>query len=213
MHDSRVKDFLKDFMQKEFFVFDKGDFLFREGDPVLGMYYVISGYVKYMKSESRGKETILSIYKPGDIVGLREGITCDVHAGRAVACSPVSAGLILKDDFKTRMECEAKLSLKVMKMLCESTDSMETKLVNIRDKPANERLAGLLVFLAENFGLDDDKRLSIELSRGDIAKLVGTTRGNISSIISAYEKSHILQMTGDSLYLTDINKLRKYAGE
>jgi CRP-like cAMP-binding protein len=49
--------------------YEKGETLFREGDPSDYLFNVLSGRVKVVKSIPTGKEVILEIFGPGDPVG------------------------------------------------------------------------------------------------------------------------------------------------
>ncbi|RYD86525.1 MAG: cyclic nucleotide-binding domain-containing protein, partial [Sphingobacteriales bacterium] len=51
--------------------FKKGKPLFREGDPVTGIYFLYNGSVKIHKQWTAGKELILRFARTGDIVGHR----------------------------------------------------------------------------------------------------------------------------------------------
>src|SRR5690242_4781723 len=72
--------------------FGAGTYIFREGDPGLHLYVILSGEVKISRSGPRGAEVVFAILMPGDLFGelalLEEGAvrTADAYAVQATEC-------------------------------------------------------------------------------------------------------------------------------
>ncbi|HEY0271561.1 MAG TPA: cyclic nucleotide-binding domain-containing protein, partial [Chitinophaga sp.] len=58
-------------VNREHLSYKKGAVLFKEGDPVTGIYFVYSGTVKVHKKWGEEKELIVRFATTGDIVGHR----------------------------------------------------------------------------------------------------------------------------------------------
>jgi CRP-like cAMP-binding protein len=73
-----------------------GQAIFAEGSRAAGLYCVHEGRVKITKSGGDGKEQILRLVRPGDVLGYRALIAGSAHATSAIALSDCTVCLIPK---------------------------------------------------------------------------------------------------------------------
>ena len=74
----------------------------------------------------------------------------------------------------------------------------------------NGRLAESLIFLRDNYGLEEDGcTLSLYLSREDLANLSNMTTANAIRTLSTFAKEKIVAIDGQKIKLIDMEALEK----
>src|SRR5262245_13716838 len=79
--------------------YQKGDTIFREGDPSERFHTIVAGRVKIVKFAPFGKELILEIFGPGDPFGAVAAYEGRPFPASAVAIEPTEVLSILRTDF------------------------------------------------------------------------------------------------------------------
>lgn len=79
--------------------------------------------------------------------------------------------------------------------------------------PAEQRLAALLVKLADRAGLRNGNsvRLSIRLTRQDLADMVGVTVETATRIMGRFKREQLVSGTANSLVILDLARLKRLA--
>ena len=80
-------------------------------------------------------------------------------------------------------------------------------------KSVRERLALQLIVLREKYKVNFHAGMPVEInmSRDDLASLVGTARENVVRVLTEFKESDILQTKGRKIIVHDVNKLIKIA--
>src|SRR6266571_2913307 len=84
--------------------YDKGAFLFSEGDASDQLYTVVTGRVKVFKTTPRGTDVILEIFGPGDPVGAVAVYESRAYPAGAIALEPTTCVSIPRQVFFTLLE-------------------------------------------------------------------------------------------------------------
>lgn len=84
-------------------------------------------------------------------------------------------------------------------------------MVDMAQKSVKERLAGTLLYLEENFGTDTDGALRLQLSREELAGMIGTATESCIQLLSELNKSDLIELLGKRIKIIDKNKLRRLA--
>jgi CRP/FNR family transcriptional regulator len=84
--------------------FEKGDYLFSEGDASDHLYTIVSGRVKVFKTTARGTDVILELFGPGDPVGAVAAYESRAYPASAVALEPTACLLIPRQAFFVLLE-------------------------------------------------------------------------------------------------------------
>lgn len=147
--------------------YKKGQTLFTEGSPGLGLYCLNSGKLKISKTMPDGKETIMRILGPGDVVGHQNILTNDKHTTTATMLEEGSVCFIDKVFITELMKQEISLSLNIIRMMNIEMNEAENRNAAMSHKTVRERLADLLISLKNKYGVQVDHRtrLDIKLTR------------------------------------------------
>lgn len=192
---------------REHISYKKGAVLFKEGDPVTGIYFVYSGTVKVHKKWGDEKELIIRFAKAGDIVGHR-GLGDDQHYPvTATALEPVTICFISLDFFKASLKVNHQLLYDLMLFYASELQSSEKQMRNLAHMPVKGRVANALLLLQEKFGITPEGNIGLSLSRQDLAAYAGTTYETVFRLLTELSGENIIQHTGRDIRILDAAQL------
>ncbi len=160
---------------KQNFIVKKGELIIKEGDPVTGVYFVTSGNVKVHKKWG-DKELILRFANNGAILGHR-GITSapSSYPISATALETTTVCFVDIDFFKTTLKVNHDFAYGMLMFYADELNASEKKMRNLALMSVKSRLAVAILSLRDQFGLNADDCLNLELSRQDLAAYTGAT--------------------------------------
>ncbi|MDH5427987.1 MAG: Crp/Fnr family transcriptional regulator [Nitrospirota bacterium] len=192
----------------------KGQFIFREGDPADWFHIVQHGNVKCVKSNPEGREVTLKVLMPGDLFCCEaSAFSGDDHPGCAQS---MGDGTVIKIHRKAMLEViqknpEAAVSIinYLSHRLRESQDNAKAFALD----RAEQRVATLLVNLAERSGIQEEAgiRITVRLTHQDLADMAGLTKETTSRILSRFKKDLLITGHGKQLVIANLPLLRKMA--
>jgi len=194
--------------------YGKGDFIFREGDPAEYFHIVKEGMVKCVKSTPEGKECTLKMLMPGDL------FCCDAaafdgtsHPGSAQPMGDVSILRMKKKSYFEMLRRNPDAAMEVIKYLGNRLNEAQEKTKDLALDRADRRLASLLVGLATRNGIKDPNgiRLTIRLTRQDMANMVGITTETAIRIMSRFKRGQLVSGTANRLLIRDLPGLKVLA--
>lgn len=191
--------------------FKKGESIFREGSYASGVYCINAGKIKLAMIGSEGKEQIVRMAKPGDIIGYKALLSGDRYSATATAIEDCNICFIPREIFLVILQKDAELSFEMMKLLSNELKQAEEKITHLAQKPVRERVAETILFLKETYGIDKDNQINILLTREEIANLVGTATETAIRLLSEFNKDHIIELSGKKIKILDTDKLVKTA--
>jgi CRP-like cAMP-binding protein len=107
--------------------FKKGDFIFREGEEIKGMYFIFKGTVKVHKKWGKDKELIIRFAKDGEIIGHR-GLGDEIKypvSGIALEASAIC--FIDLDFFRTTLRINNDFTIRLLLFYAEELQRSEEK--------------------------------------------------------------------------------------
>lgn len=189
----------------------KGEHIFEEGDLVNGIFCIKEGVCKLSKLSSNGKDQIVKLIKAGELLGQRSMISDEPANLSAVALEDMQVCFIPKSEMLNMFDSNNKFSMNLMKSLCGDLKETNDHLVSVSQKTVKERLAETLLYLQENFGTNEDGSLHIQLSREELAGMIGTATESCIRLLSDFKKLGLIELNGKKIVLKDINKLKRIA--
>jgi CRP-like cAMP-binding protein len=102
-------------------------------------------------------------------------------------------------------------SMNVMKTICGDLKDADDQMVDMAQKSVKERLAGTLIYLEETFGNDKEGLLRLQLSREELAGMIGTATESCIRLLSELNKSGVIELIGKRIKIVDKIKLRRLA--
>ena len=208
--EENVLDELSD--TKSCIMFRKGETIFHEGGHGFGIYCINSGKIKLSITGEEGKEQIVRMAKKGDVLGYRAVISNERYGASAVALEDSNICFIPKEQFLQALKTDGNLGFETLKLLSHQLKEAEQKLTHLAQKPVRERLAESLLFLKETYGYDGESQsISVQLSREDIANLVGTATETAIRILSEMNRDKIIDLNGKKISILNEKELARIA--
>jgi CRP/FNR family transcriptional regulator, polysaccharide utilization system transcription regulator len=196
---------------KTSYTIKKGEPIFEEGESVNGIYCVKDGVCKLSKLSANGKDQIVKLIKPGELLGQRSLISDEPTNLSAVALEDMEVCFIPKSEIISFFNQNNQFSMNVMKTICGDLKEADDHMVSMAQKSVKERLAETLLHLEDTFGKNNDGSLHIQLSREELAGMIGTATESCIRLLSELNKSGIIELTGKKITIVDRNKLKRMA--
>ena len=194
---------------KTSYTIKKGEPIFEEGEVTNGIYCIKDGVCKLSKLSDNGKDQIVKLVKPGELLGQRSMISDEPANLSAVALEDMEVCFIPKSEVMQFFTQNNQFSMNVMKTICEDLKGADDHMVNMAQKTVRQRLAETLIYLEETFGKNEDGSLHIQLSREELAGMIGTATESCIRLLSELNKSDYIELTGKKITLLDKNKLKR----
>ena len=196
---------------KTSYTIKKGSPIFEEGDVVNGIYCVTTGACKLSKLSPNGKDQIIKLVKAGELLGQRSMISDEPANLSAVALEDMEVCFIPKSEVLNMFDNNNQFSMNVMKTICGDLKEASEHMISISQKTVKERLAETLVYLDETFGKNEDGSLHIQLSREELAGMIGTATESCIRLLSDFNKNGLIELNGKKIVLKNISKLKRIA--
>ncbi|SHF67812.1 Crp/Fnr family transcriptional regulator [Flavisolibacter ginsengisoli] len=194
-------------------LFSKGEIIFREGSLPSGIFYMRTGMAKKYKVDKEGREQIIYVANSGELIGYHAVLAEERYPDNAAALEESLVGFIPKEDFLQVLDLSKTLSNRLLKTLSHEFTVFANSVVLFAQRSVRERFAMQLILMREKYkqGIVQGMEVEINLSREDLASLVGTARENIVRIIKDFKKEEILETRGRKIIIKDVEALLKAA--
>ena len=192
--------------------YKKGNYIFHEGMRPQGVYCVNYGKIKLSKLGEDGKEQILRLVKPGDLLGYRSLLGEESYNASAIVMEESGVCFIPKELFMGVLQRDGVLSMEMMRLLSSDLKHAEVSVTHLAQKPVRERLAEALLFMKETYGYQaDGKTIDLRITREEIANLVGTATETAIRLLSEMKAEKVLGLEGKKIQILQPEKLVRIA--
>lgn len=192
-------------------IFKKGDALFEEGDTTNGVYCIKAGICKMTKLSANGKDQIVKLAQVGDLIDKRLIISEELSNTSAIALEDMEVCYIPREPILNAFNNNNKFSLLLMRSICTDLKEANEMIMNMAQKSVKSRLAFTLLHLQDQFGIDTDKSLKINLSRDELATLIGTATESAIRLLSELKKARFIDLQGKKILILEPQLLKKMA--
>ena len=190
--------------------FKKNEELYQEGEVPQMLHCLISGKVKIYKDGIGGRTQIVRVIKPVEYFGYRAYFANQNYVTSAAAFEASTVCLIPIELIEKWMEENYRLAMFFIRLLAVEVANADQRTVNLTQKHIRGRLAESLIFLRDNYGLEEDgATLSIYLSREDLANMSNMTTSNAIRTLSAFAQEKIIAIDGKKIKIIDAESLER----
>ena len=185
--------------------FEKGDYLFHEGDAADFLFTLVSGRVKVTKSTARGTDVILEIFGPGDPVGAVAVYEARPYPASAIALEPTTCLAIPRQAFFSLLESYPSMVRGLLTGLTHRLVELTNRLAEFSTGRIDARLAQFFLKLADNVGQATSAGtfIPLPLSRQELADMIGTTIETAIRIMSRWGKEGLVVTEKEGFLIVD----------
>ena len=188
----------------------RGTVLFREGDAGDELYIVATGKLKVGRESSDGRENLLSVVGPSEIIGELSLFDPGPRSSTVTAVSQTELLSLRHEDLTAWLEDRPKAAMNLLRDLAirlRRTNDTVGDLV-FQDVPG--RVAKALLDLADRFGqpTQDGVHVAHDLTQEELAQLVGASRETVNKALADFAQRGWLRLEARAVVLLDVDRLR-----
>lgn len=195
--------------QKENRKIKKGAPVFREDEPVAGIFFIYSGNVKIHKRWGSEKELIVRFAKGGDIIGYRGLGNEMMYPVSATALEDVVVCFIDLHFFETTLQVNHQLTYDLMQLYAGELQEAERRMRNLVHMEVKGRIAETLLMLKKTFGVNKQGFINITLTKQDMASYAGTTYETFSRVTNELVNDKTIKVSGKNVAIVKEKKLEE----
>ena len=188
---------------KETRTIKKGEIIFKEGERLGGVFCVRDGVSKLSKLADTGRDQIVKLAKKGEVLGQRSVVASEITNLSATALEDMEVCFIPKSYIKDPLQHNPEFTNAVLKHMTQDLKNAEDVIVNMAQKTVRQRVAEVLMYLEEKFGTDKEGYLYLQLTREDIADVVGTATESLIRTLTLLKKEGLVATKGKRIKIED----------
>jgi CRP/FNR family transcriptional regulator, cyclic AMP receptor protein len=190
--------------------FPAGQMLFCKGDPGSTLLALTDGRIKLSILSSGGRELLIRVAEPGDLVGEIACLDGGERSTDASAMTEVEALIVRREDLRDIAARHPDLFEAAVAHLAALLRGTNDRLEAVALHPVEGRIARFLLFTIHSLhGSDqsDIATLTPNLTQTDIGLMVGATRSKVNRVLQDFRERRILVQDG-SVWRCDVAALR-----
>lgn len=181
--------------------YGRGETIFFDGDEANGFYIVLEGKVKIFKMSFQGKEQILHIFGAGQPFGEVPVFHGEPFPATAEALVKSKTLFLPRKEFIDLVTNSPSIALNMLAMLSMRLRRFTSQIESLSLKEVPARLASYLLYLSEEQGGKEE--VELEISKGQLASLLGTIPETLSRILSKMSDEGLIAVKGKQITLLD----------
>lgn len=193
--------------------YKRGQVIFYEGNQAFGLYCIFSGRVKLYKSGVDGKQQIVRIAGPGDLLGYRALFADEPYTATAETLEDATICCIDRNTFFPLLSKNPQLCLDIIKKMARELREAEDLATSIAHRSVRERMAELLLLLKEAYGKPVKRgvRIDLQLSREELGEMIGMTQETAIRLLSEFKQDGMIEVNEREITVLNPKRLLETA--
>jgi len=189
----------------------RGAVLFLEGDSAQFVYYVVAGSIGLTGSAEKAVETVVEIFRVGELFVAPAAILRLPYLVSAVALAPARVVVIPAAVFLSVLEHDAALARAMVALLARHWRLLVEQLKDLKLRTAAERLAVYLLTLAGSTRAGHPATLDLRELRAALAARLNMTPENLSRAFATLRAHGVSSAGKTKVHIDDVRRLREFA--
>jgi len=190
----------------------KGQQFIMEGGAVTGLFFLLKGKVKVLRTGLHGKEQIVRFVKHGEIIGHRGFGTEESYPISAIALEDCVLCYFSKEKLQEVLRSDASFAYDFMLFYADELNKSEAKVKSLSQMTVRERVIDTLLYVNRKFG-DRNGFLDLPLSRREYAEYAGTTEEQVIRVFSNLKKENLIVAKAKRIGIPDVAMLKREISE
>jgi CRP/FNR family transcriptional regulator, cyclic AMP receptor protein len=187
--------------------------LFHQGDEAGPVVVLLTGRAKVVSLSSAGREVIVAVRGPGDLVGELSAIDAEPRSATVTTLEPIEALMVPGSAFAAFLERRPRVALVILRMVAGRLRYADLQQADFATHDVVGRVAHRLVELCERFGATSEGRIEIALplSQEELAAWTGASREAVSKALQVLRSLRLLENGRRHVAVLDLEALRRHA--
>jgi CRP-like cAMP-binding protein len=188
-----------------------GERLFLEREPGDAVLVLQSGRVKLSSITDGGREALLGIREPGELIGEMSAIDEVPRSATATALEPVEVLALSSRAFTAYLERTPGVALVLVRVLNRRLRDADRKRTEFLAQDTVGRVSSRLVELADRFGQtgDDGTHIDLAITQEDLAGWTGSSREAVIRALRTLRELGWIETRRRGVTLLDVEMLRQ----
>lgn len=188
----------------------RGTALFDQGQPADSVVVILEGRVK-VSAEAGGRQILLEVRGPGDLVGEAAALEGLTHQGTALAIEPAESIAVSVAEFSRFLAGSPRALRLLLRTLSCSVAELQAERVRQAALDTGGRLAERLVKLCEHFGQQTARGidLRLEISQEELAGSIGSSHKAVAHALGDMRRQGWLESGRRHITVRDLDALRR----
>jgi CRP/FNR family transcriptional regulator len=190
----------------------RGEALYRIGDPLGAVYVPRSGAFKTIALNEEGERLVIGFHLPGELIGL-DALGGGSHRCEAVALESAHVCAIQLDELEAVVRELPALQRQLLRVIGHSVGRDQSHFEMLWRRQAVDRVAFFLHGLSERYRVlaRNEREFQLPMSREDIGSYLGLVIETVSRSFGKLQDDGIIQVRGRQLRILDPGRLRELA--
>tara|TARA_R110002073_G_scaffold72537_1_gene177279 strand:+ start:269343 stop:270044 length:702 start_codon:yes stop_codon:yes gene_type:complete len=184
----------------------KGSLLFYEGGIPTGIFQIKKGKAKKFKRGFSGTEQLFYIYTAGDVLGYHALFGEERYQDSCEALEDLEVNFIAKEVFFQLLVDIPVLQKTFIKNIGHEFGVLANIIAVLAQKNLNARLAIHLLILENRFRKHDNTS-GIDLTREDLANIIGTSPESLGRSLKQFKDEGIIEIDKRIIYIKNTEKI------
>ena len=190
--------------------FRRGAFIMTEGESSDHVVVLLSGRAKVSSYTMDGKEVVLAVRGPGELLGDFSALDGAPRSATVSALEPIEALILPSDRFTAFLEDHARLAILLLQTWSRRVRDADRKRVEFGAYDTPGRVARRLLELVDRYGEGDGpvKRIDLSLTQDELAGWTGSSREAVSKALREFRDRGWIETGRRSIKVLDVEALR-----
>ena len=171
--------------------FKRGEVIVEQGEKSNTLFIILTGRVRVVTSDKRGREVILATLQPGDYIGEMSLIDNEPHSANCRAEVQTDMLVLGRAEFARCLPEHSSLSYAILRGLVRRLRHADRQIESLALLDVYGRVARTLLEMSEE--VDGVKIIRNKVSRQDMAKVVGASREMVSRVMKDLEERGVIE--------------------
>ncbi|MGJ5619873.1 Crp/Fnr family transcriptional regulator [Sulfitobacter sp. MF3-043] len=194
--------------------FDTGDTVFHEAAEATRFFLLLDGYIRVIRVTPEGEHVTVLHIPAGQLFGIANALGHTHYPASAIAASEtivLSWPTSLWPDFVARY---AGFATATQKTIGKRMNEMHDRMIEMATQQVEQRVANALLRLINQMGRKTENGIEVDfpITRQDLSEMTGTTLHTVSRLLSAWEKSGIVESRRKHIVVSQPHQLVLMAG-
>lgn len=192
----------------------KGEYLYRDGEPCSVIYAVRSGCVKTMVYSRSGDSQITGFHLPGELIGF-DGFATDFHTCSAETLETTSVCELPLDNLERLCETIPGLQKQIRRIMGLEVNNEHDLLLLLGKMNAEEKLATFLLDISTRMKARNwkENEFNLAMPRQDIANYLGLAVETVSRLFAQFQDNGLISVDKRHVIILNMLALRNITGE